>query len=88
MGDREHEIIYSPLCRKFAQDDKAIDIHIYRRVNKDTWILEVVSEDGSSTVWDDRFDSDYDALAEVQATIAYEGMSAFEEDGTADQSKN
>ena len=28
MGNREHEIIYSPLCRKFAQDDKTIDIYI------------------------------------------------------------
>jgi hypothetical protein len=88
MDEPDYEIVYSPLCRKVAQENKIIDVQIYRGAHEDTWILEVISEDGSSTVWDDRFESDHDALAELQATIISEGMAAFEEHGVARQSRH
>ena len=81
MDEPEYKIVYSPMCRKVTQDGKTVDVKIYRGEHEATWILEVVSEDGSSTVWDGRFESDHDALAELNATIMAEGMSAFEEDG-------
>lgn len=80
MDELEYKIVYSPLCRTFTQDGKTIDIKIYRGEAEDTWILEVVAEDGSSTVWDDRFDTDQDALAELHTTVAMEGMTVFDED--------
>jgi hypothetical protein len=88
MDELEYEIVYSPLCRTLTQDDKTIEIKIYRGVSERTWILEVVAEDGSSTVWDERFDSDQDALAELHTTIVLEGMSVFEGDVPVSQSKH
>jgi hypothetical protein len=81
MDEPEYKIVYSPLCRQVTREGKTIDVKIYRGAHEKTWILEVISEEGSSTVWDGRFDSDRDALAELNATIIAEGMSAFEDDG-------
>lgn len=41
------------------------------------WILEVVDEYNNSTVWDDPFDSEELALAEVKAMIQEEGIVTF-----------
>ena len=43
--------------------------------------MEVVDEDGTSTVWDDLFDTDQAALDEVLKTIKEEGLSAFRDSG-------
>ena len=88
MEDPDYKLIYSPLCRQISQDGRTVDIHIYRGEHEDTWMLEVVAEDGSSTVWDDRFSSDQSALEEVNATIIAEGMSAFDEDSPSNQTKH
>jgi len=88
MDEEDYKIVYSPLCRQVSQDGRTVDVHIYRGEQEDTWILEVVSEDGSSTVWDDRFQSDHDALAELNATIMAEGMAAFEEGSPSNQTKH
>jgi len=51
-------------------------VEIYRG-DKGGWLLEVVDEFGTSTVWDDEFDTDRAALEEVQATIRDEGIDAL-----------
>lgn len=81
MDEPEYKIVYSPLCREVTQEGKTVDVKIYRGAEEETWILEVIAEDGSSTVWDDRFESDHDALAELNATLMAEGMSAFDDAG-------
>lgn len=88
MDQPDYKIVYSPLCRQVSQDGRTVDVHIYRGEHDDWWILEVVAEDGSSTVWDDRFQSDHDALAEVTATILKEGMAAFDDDFPHDPTKH
>jgi len=88
MKEEDYEIVYSPLCRKVSQDGRTVDVHIYRGTTDDTWILEVVAEDGTSTVWDERFTSDHDALAEVAAAILSEGISVFDEDSDTDPTKH
>lgn len=45
--------------------------------NDEGWSLEIVDQLGGSTVWDDIFVSDLDALEELQRTIAEEGMGSF-----------
>jgi uncharacterized protein len=40
-------------------------------------MLEVVDQDGGSTVWDDLFPTDEEALAEAMNTIATEGIGCF-----------
>jgi hypothetical protein len=81
MNEPEYKIVYSPLCREVTQEGKTVDVKIYRGAEEQTWIPEVIAEDGSSTVWDGRFESDHDALAELNATLMAEGMSAFEDEG-------
>lgn len=42
-----------------------------------TWTLEVVDDNGTSTVWDDPFATDVEVLVEAQKTIHTEGSRAF-----------
>lgn len=48
-----------------------------RRLIERGWTLEVVKERGTSTVWDDPFDTDRDADAAFRDTLAREGIEAF-----------
>jgi len=42
-----------------------------------SWSLEVVDHEGGSTVWDDLFATDKEALEEFERTIAADGFSTF-----------
>jgi hypothetical protein len=50
-----------------------VDVQIYR-VENSKWALEVIDGEGTSTVWDDQFDTDEDAKAEFNRCIAEEGI--------------
>jgi len=52
-------------------------IEIFRLEHDDEWTLEVVDENGTSTVWDDTFRSDTEALDVAVTTIRSEGARAF-----------
>lgn len=75
MSD-EHEIKYSSLCQKVTSEGKSVQVYIYEN-GKGGWILEVVDEYGNSTVWDDPFKTDDEALDEVFDTIEKEGISSL-----------
>ena len=72
----EHEIKYSTLCQKVTSEGKSVQVYIYED-GKGGWILEVVDEYGNSTVWDDPFKTDDEALDEVLDTIEKEGISSL-----------
>ena len=72
----EYEVKYSALCQKITSDGKTVQVYIYED-DKGGWILEVVDEYGNSTVWDDPFKTDDDALDEVFDTIEKEGISSL-----------
>jgi len=56
MNDNDPEIEYSPLCEKVTRDGVTMNVQIYRlAVGDDGWSLEVIDEEGASTVWGDRF---------------------------------
>jgi hypothetical protein len=57
------QIIKSPLSRVVEEGGVSVDVRICRLDNTG-WSLEIVAEDGTSTVWDDLF-SDEIALAEA-----------------------
>ncbi|MCJ8287630.1 hypothetical protein [Halomonas sp.] len=67
------EIEMSPLCQKLTDSGKTVRVDIYRGEEKG-WILEVVDAGGTSTVWEDLFTTDAEALEEVKATIRDEGI--------------
>ena len=77
MREREPNIIYSSLGRVLTLDGVTVDVKIYRLEHDPQWALEVVNEEGTSTVWDDLFDTDDQAYAAFQLTVEEEGMRAF-----------
>ena len=75
--DDKFKIITSPLSRKFTREGITVEILIYRGENDRAWALEVVDPGGASTVWEDNFATEQDALNEVYQTIATEGIGSF-----------
>ena len=75
MAD-ETDIIHSPLEQTYRADGHSMHIQIYRSVDSQ-WVLELVDEGGTSTVWDDLFATDTQALAEALMAIKAEGIGNF-----------
>jgi len=66
-------IITSPLSGPFTEGDTTVDVQIYRLENT-KWTLEVIDGEGTSTVWDDQFDSAATAKAEFLRSVAEDGL--------------
>ena len=71
------EIVMSPLCREVIEDGTKIQVDIYRGEDESGWILEVIDEENASTVWDEPFDTDREALDEVMKVIEQDGIRSF-----------
>jgi hypothetical protein len=78
---QDPNIVSSGRSQRTIIEGHEFRIEIYRLETDTTWTLEVVDEDGTSTVWDDQFDTDQAALDEVMSTINEEGLSAFRDSG-------
>jgi len=80
----EHEpnLIISGASQRIVEDGVPFKVDIYKLEGGDGWSLEVVTEDGTSIVWDDLFDDDRDALEEAVTTIRREGAVAFVNGGS------
>ena len=70
-------IVFSGLSTTNSECGLDLRIEIYRLENDPSWSLEVVDQDGTSTVWDDLFDTDQEALDEALKLIREEGAAAF-----------
>ena len=70
------ELTYSKHCQSVTRNNKTIKVEIYSS-GKNDWILEVVDEDGNSTVWDDQFATDDEAYQEFQHALAEEGIESI-----------
>ncbi len=70
-------IVSSGLSKKVTVEGHRFKIDIYKLETDATWSLEVIDSDGTSTVWDDQFDTDQLALDEVMGAIEKEGLAAF-----------
>jgi hypothetical protein len=75
--DDEYKIINSPLNQRITRDGTTIEVLIYRGEHEAAWILEVVDHAGGSTVWEETFQTEQDALNEVLRTIDGEGIGCF-----------
>jgi hypothetical protein len=75
--DDETKLIMSRLSRTITRDGITVEVHIVRSEGAPEWSLEVVDDEGASTVWEDTFATEQDALNEVFQTIAVDGMSSF-----------
>lgn len=68
--------LHSPLSQSVTRDGKTIHVEIYED-GEGSWVLEVVDEHGNSTVWNESFPSDRDALDEALKTIDEEGIESL-----------
>lgn len=75
--DEEHKLVFSLLCRRIRRNRTSIRVHIYRLEDDSAWTLEVEDQEGGSTVWDEKFDTDEAALEEVMKVIETEGIETF-----------
>ena len=75
--EEEYEIENSRLCQKVSRDGMTVEVLIYRGKDDSGWMLEVVDQEGGSTVWDDLFPTEEEALAEALDTIETEGIACF-----------
>jgi len=71
------DIIMSPLCREIIKDGARIQVDIYRCEDETRWILEVIDEEDASTIWDEPFDTDQEALDTVIKVIELDGIRSF-----------
>jgi hypothetical protein len=82
MPDRDPNLIISGLSRDVTREDITVRVNIHRLEDRVGWALEVVNDKGTSTVWDELFDTDEDADAAFHETLADEGMTAFFDNAT------
>ena len=84
--NEEPKLERSSLSQEISEDSHRVDVEIYRLEGENKWVLEVVDEFGNSTVWDDLFIKDSEALLEVKNTILQEGISSLigPEEGKSD----
>ncbi len=80
MADTDPTVIESPLSRTVSRDGIAVRVLIYRLEHNPMWALEVVNDAGTSTVWDDLFDTDEAAFETFAQTVIAEGMDSFLDD--------
>lgn len=77
LDDCDAPLEYSPLERDVTRDGTTVRVCIYRGPGDPGWVLEVEDEQGGSTVWDDLFETDEQALAEALRTIDEDGIHSF-----------
>lgn len=77
MQDSDPPIVVSDLSRSVTIDEVTVRVEIYRIAHDRGWQLEVVNELGTSTVWDDLFGTDQDALEAFEQTVTDEGIETF-----------
>ena len=71
------KLIQSALSRIIREDGTEVRIDIYRLETTDWSLRQVVDETGASTVWDDLFSTDKEALDEALKTIRKKGIRTF-----------
>lgn len=69
----EPQIEESPLSQKLTRNGVSVTIEIYGD-GEGQWILEVVDEENTSHVWDDRFLTDHEALVEALRALDEEPL--------------
>ncbi|WP_375429655.1 hypothetical protein [uncultured Sphingomonas sp.] len=77
MRARDPNIVTSGLSGSITRDGMTVDVNIHRIEDQPGWALEVVNANGTSTVWDNLFDTDEEAHTAFLAAVADEGMTVF-----------
>jgi hypothetical protein len=75
--DRDPNIVRSGLSGRVTKHGLSVEVEIYRLEGDPMWALEVVDHERGSTVWNEQFKSDEEALAAFRTIIADEGIESF-----------
>ena len=78
--DCDPKLIRSSYSGPITEQGVTVRVEIYRLENDPKWVLEVVNENGTSTVWDELFNTDRAAHEAFQLAVEEEGMVAFLDD--------
>lgn len=70
-------ITRSPLCQAFTSDGITVQVEIYKLESGGGWTLELIDEEGGSTVWEEQFATDTAAFAEFTEGLAAMGLAAL-----------
>lgn len=74
--DEEFEPKESKLSQTYREGDVTVQIDIYED-GEGGWLLEIVDENNNSTVWEDSFDTEKEALDEALEALQEEGIETF-----------
>lgn len=66
----------SSLSQPYSEGDFTVQIDIYED-GDGGWLLEIVDENDNTTVWEDSFATEQEALDEALDALREEGVSAF-----------
>ncbi|MDV6314846.1 hypothetical protein [Idiomarina sp. HP20-50] len=72
----EQQVIQSKHTQEYSDNGKTVEIDIYRS-EESGWILEIVDQNNNSTLWEDEFEKEEDALAEALDALKEEGIDNF-----------
>jgi hypothetical protein len=67
-------IVMSARCREIIEDGTKIQVDINRGEHEAGWILGVIDEENASTIWDEPFDTDQEALDTVIKVIELDSI--------------
>ena len=81
MANRDPNLITS-LSREVSRDGVAVRVEIYRLEDRPGWSLEVVNDWGTSTVWNEQFETDDAADSAAQNIVSADGIVAFLDSAT------
>ena len=82
MAIPDRELERSPLSGLITRDGITVEVQIYRFAGTaDAWSLEVVDQEGGSTVWAESFFTDQAAHKAFLRAVEEDGMSQFQEQG-------
>lgn len=76
-NDEEPNLVMSGKSKRVSIDGLVFNIEIFRLETDRNWSLEVVDQDGTSHVWDDKFASDTQAFSAAIAAIEKDGALTF-----------
>ncbi|MEO1108753.1 MAG: hypothetical protein AAFX90_12600 [Pseudomonadota bacterium] len=85
MNIEEPKLLMSEKCQSVIVDGYRFEIEIYRLESQDRWTLEVVDYREASYVWDDKFESDQEALEVALQVLNSEGALGFMGSDTSGQ---
>ncbi|WP_404482033.1 hypothetical protein [Novosphingobium sp. BL-52-GroH] len=83
MVDNDPPIIESPMSKTVSQDGITVQVAIFKIDGDAGWTLEVVNAEGTSTVWEEPFETDTAAFNAFLRAVETEGMDTFLDDDTS-----